>query len=446
MPSSHSEVLLECVDLRKSFNRRTVRGGYTTLKTQLVQAFSRRRYKEAMELQKLNVLKGLSFTVSRGETVGIIGRNGAGKSTLLKILTGIYKPTSGTITRHGRISALLELGAGFHPEFSGRENIYMNGMILGLSRKELEAREQSIIDFAEMQDFIDAPVRTYSSGMYMRLAFAVAVNVDPDILIIDEVLSVGDEHFQRKSKAKLDEFKHKGIGIILVTHDLGTVRQWCNRAIWLHEGTVADDGEPAEVVAKYRDKVAEDENTTKVDHQVHHIEAIGEALVEEPAKSEPQVSPEPQATPPAPQPKRHGDKQATIESLRVLDRSGVERSVFSTNDAVTIEITYEFRPGAESSQKTFGVALISASGDWLFGTNTNIDKTSLALTRRGVVTCQLERLPIVAIDVRLDVAIEDCEGRPHDYWIDARRLDFVAKDDRVGSIRTDVEWQAKSLT
>jgi lipopolysaccharide transport system ATP-binding protein len=437
MPSRDSEVLLECVDLRKSFNRRTVRGGYTTLKTQLVQAFSRRRYKEAMELQKLNVLKGLSFTVSRGETVGIIGRNGAGKSTLLKILTGIYKPTSGTITRHGRISALLELGAGFHPEFSGRENIYMNGMILGLSRKELEAREQSIIDFAEMQDFIDAPVRTYSSGMYMRLAFAVAVNVDPDILIIDEVLSVGDEHFQRKSKAKLDEFKHKGIGIILVTHDLGTVRQWCNRAIWLHEGTVADDGDPAEVVAKYRDKVAEDENKTRP-QPTPPVD-----LVSPTPSSEQPPEPSPVLIADTATPKRHGDKRATIEAVRVVDKEGQERSVWVTNDSLTVEIDYKIHDSENVEAKSFGVALIAASGEWLFGTNTKIDKVRFHdLAPRGTIRCRLASVPVVGSAVRLDVAIEDPEGRPHDYWIDVLRLDFVAKDDRVGSFRTDVEWQA----
>jgi lipopolysaccharide transport system ATP-binding protein len=250
---------ISVVGATKSFDRRYVGGGYTTLKTQLIQLFRRKGYKETMQRTRIDVLRGVSFDIRRGEVVGIIGRNGAGKSTMLKLLTGIYEPTAGTVTRRGRVSALLELGAGFHPEFSGRENIYVNGMILGLSRKELQKREQAIIDFAEMQEFIDAPVRTYSSGMFMRLAFSVAVNVDPDILIIDEILAVGDDHFQRKSKAKLDEFKSKNIAIVLVTHSLDTVEQWCTRAIWLHEGKVEEDGDPTRVVNAYRSQVRAEE-------------------------------------------------------------------------------------------------------------------------------------------------------------------------------------------
>ncbi len=251
----NTTLAISAKDVHKSFDRRFIRGGYTTLKTQLVQWLRPSTYKEELQRQRLHVLKGISFDVRPGETVGIIGRNGAGKSTLLKLLTGIYKPTSGSIERKGRMAALLELGAGFHPEFSGRENIYMNGMILGLSKKEIRDREAEIIRFSEIEEFIDAPVRTYSSGMYMRLAFSVAVNVKPDVLIIDEVLSVGDEHFAHKSKAKLDEFKQKDVAIILVTHDLATVETWCTRAIWLNDGKIGLDGDPVQVVAAYREAV-----------------------------------------------------------------------------------------------------------------------------------------------------------------------------------------------
>lgn len=258
-------------DLYKSFDRLTVRGGYTTFKTQLVQLFRRGRYKEQLQKQRLEVLRGLSFEIRRGETVGIIGDNGAGKSTLLKLFTGIYKPTTGRVEHNGRVSALLELGAGFHPEFSGRENIYMNGMILGLSRKELRAKEAGIIAFSELEEFIDAPVRTYSSGMYMRLAFAIAVNVDPEILIIDEILAVGDEHFQRKSQARLDQFKTEDTAIVLVTHGLGVVENWCTRAIWLDGGRVAADGDPREVVRRYREATRAKEalaETPRLSHPV----------------------------------------------------------------------------------------------------------------------------------------------------------------------------------
>ncbi len=252
MAGEHEKPAILVDRVSKSFDRRVVRGGYTTFKTQLVQLFRRGTYVEKIQKQRLEVLRDLSFEIRRGETVGIIGDNGAGKSTLLKLFTGIYRPTTGRVEHHGRISALLELGAGFHPEFSGRENIYMNGMILGLSRREVQAKEASIIAFSELEEFIDAPVRTYSSGMYMRLAFAIAVHVEPEILIIDEILAVGDEHFQRKSYAKINEFKTRHTAIVLVTHSLNIVEEWCTRALWIDRGRIAADGDPREVVARYR--------------------------------------------------------------------------------------------------------------------------------------------------------------------------------------------------
>lgn len=248
------EIVLSVQNVHKSFNRRLVSAGaYTTFKTQLVQWLkgSKEGYQEALRRQNRDVLRGISFDVGRGETLGIIGENGAGKSTLLKLLTGIYKPTRGVVSKKGRISALLELGAGFHPEFSGRENIYMNGLILGLEKKTIREKEQEIIEFSELAEFIDAPVRTYSSGMYMRLAFSIAVNVNPDILLIDEILAVGDEHFRHKSAAKIRSFQNGEIAIVLVSHDLGNIRQWCSRAIWIDEGRIAAEGEPGFVVDRY---------------------------------------------------------------------------------------------------------------------------------------------------------------------------------------------------
>ena len=195
-----------------------------------------------------------------------MGRNGSGKSTLLKLVTGIYAPTSGTVEVHGRISALLELGAGFHPDFSGRENILVNGIILGMSRREIRARMDEIIDFSELGDFIDEPVRTYSSGMFARLAFAVATHVDPEILIIDEILSVGDEHFARKSAAKMEEFRRAEKTTLLVTHDLATLQRRCDAAAWLDGGVLRASGDPAQVVAAYRAAVAEAEMAAVEQH------------------------------------------------------------------------------------------------------------------------------------------------------------------------------------
>lgn len=196
-------------------------------------------------------LKGISFDVHRGECVGIIGKNGAGKSTLLQVVTGTLAPTTGAVELRGRVAALLELGSGFNPEFTGRENVYLNGTILGLSREEIDKRFQEILDFADIGEFIDQPVKTYSSGMMVRLAFAVQVMVDPDVLIVDEALAVGDAAFQRKCYARMDALQAHGVTIILVTHDTETVKRRCNRAIFLRQGMVAFDGPAVDGVTEY---------------------------------------------------------------------------------------------------------------------------------------------------------------------------------------------------
>src|SRR5574344_1706475 len=197
------------------------------------------------------VLKDINLTIMPGETVALIGVNGSGKSTLLKLITKIIYPNKGRISVNGKLTSLLELGAGFHPDFSGRENIYFNASIFGLTRKEIDDRIEKIIEFSELQDFIDNPVRTYSSGMYMRLAFSVAINVDADILLIDEILAVGDQHFQEKCYAKLEELKHSDKTIVIVTHDLGAVKKLCTRAIWIYNGEIKMDDAPEEVVDEY---------------------------------------------------------------------------------------------------------------------------------------------------------------------------------------------------
>lgn len=197
------------------------------------------------------VLNDVSFTVKKGESIGLIGRNGCGKSTMLKMLTRIYYPNKGKIKVDGRVSSLIELGAGFHPDMTGRENIYINASIFGLSRKEIDKRVESIIDFSEIRDFIDNPVRTYSSGMYMRLAFAVAISVDADILLIDEILAVGDANFQAKCFNKLKELKSQGITIVLVSHSMNSISDFCDRCIWIEKGTIVGDGKTNIVSDKY---------------------------------------------------------------------------------------------------------------------------------------------------------------------------------------------------
>ena len=197
------------------------------------------------------VLKNINIDIKKGETVALIGVNGSGKSTLLKLMTKIIYPTEGKVITNGKLTSLLELGAGFHPDFTGRENIYFNASIFGLSAAEIDARVQDIIDFSELGEYIDTPVRTYSSGMYMRLAFSVAINVDAEILLIDEILAVGDQHFQDKCFAKLEELKKSDKTIVIVSHSLGAVKKLCTRCIWIYNGEVRKDGDIKDVIDEY---------------------------------------------------------------------------------------------------------------------------------------------------------------------------------------------------
>ncbi len=216
-----------------------------TLKEKILFLFSRNRK------EKREVLKGINLKIKEGEVVALIGTNGSGKSTLLKLMTKIIYPNKGTIKINGKLTSLLELGAGFHPDFSGRENIYFNASIFGLTKKEIDNRLEQIIEFSELGTYIDNPVRTYSSGMYMRLAFSIAINVDADILLFDEVLSVGDEHFQNKCLEKMKELKDEGKTMVFVSHSMESVKRLCDRAIWLRNGKIEMDGNTNEVVDEY---------------------------------------------------------------------------------------------------------------------------------------------------------------------------------------------------
>lgn len=246
MNESKEEYRITVDNVYKTFNVYLDKA--STIKEKLLFLFSRNRK------EKREVLKGINLNIREGEVVALIGTNGSGKSTLLKLLTKIIYPNKGTIETKGKLTSLLELGAGFHPDFSGRENIYFNASIFGLTRKEIDERLEEIIEFSELRNYIDNPVRTYSSGMYMRLAFSIAINVDADILLIDEILAVGDQHFQEKCFAKLRELKESDKTIVIVTHNLDQVKSLCTRGIWIDEGKIAYDGDPAIAVEEYLKK------------------------------------------------------------------------------------------------------------------------------------------------------------------------------------------------
>ena len=243
-----SEPVIRLTDVVQRF--RLIRDRPDTLREAFTKMFRRRD-----DFQLFEALKGICLTIGKGEVVGIIGRNGSGKSTILKVIAGIYQPTSGRVETVGKIAAMIELGTGFHHELTGRENIAINGMLLGYSRREMKALESQIIDFADLGDFIDSPVKQYSSGMYMRLAFAVATEVYPDILLVDEILAVGDAPFQEKCMLRMRNFTASGNTIVFVSHDMHAMRNFCSRIILIHNGKQVDDGAPDRVIAHYEELV-----------------------------------------------------------------------------------------------------------------------------------------------------------------------------------------------
>ena len=242
MKKSDDGIVIKIRNLYKDFKLNSDKP--RTLKEKLIRSKSNK-------VERISILKNINLDIKKGETVALIGTNGSGKSTLLKLMTRIIYPTKGSVVTVGKLTSLLELGAGFHPDFTGRENIYFNAAIFGLTKSEIEKRLDDIIEFAELGDFIDNPVRTYSSGMYMRLAFSIAINVDAEILLIDEILAVGDQHFQDKCFKKLTELKESDKTIVIVTHSLNQVKKLCNRAIWIKDGKVEMDDVPDKVIEKY---------------------------------------------------------------------------------------------------------------------------------------------------------------------------------------------------
>lgn len=310
-------------------------------------------------------LKDVSFSLPRGSTLGIIGENGSGKSTLLKILARILRAEKGTFSVEGKVSTLLELGAGFHPELTGRENIFLNGSILGLNQKEIAAKYDDIVAFSELERFIDTPVKNYSSGMYVRLGFAVAINVEPDILLIDEVLAVGDEAFQRKCSDKIFEFKSRGKTIVLVSHGLEAVRNICDEVIWFHAGEIRGRGDASEVVDLYLRQVNEEEREKSGQ--------VMEALV--------------QGT-------RAGSLEAEITSVVFSQTNGKPTNSFKTNDSFAARIFYKAHQ--EIQNPVFGVAIYRSDGVHVTGPNTKVNRHNIdVITGEGVVEYQIESLPLL---------------------------------------------------
>lgn len=372
------------------------------------------------EREELWALKNVSFSVERGETLGLIGYNGSGKSTALKLMSRILEPTSGQVRTEGRISALIELGAGFHPDLTGRENVFLNGSLLGFSRSEMEARYDEIVAFSELGRFIDMPLKHYSSGMQMRLGFAIATSVDPDILLIDEVLAVGDEGFQRKCLARINRSRGRDKAIVFVSHELGAVREICDRVIWLEDGVVMAEGPAHDVVAQYLVRVGEHEEAGMAAADAPQINAQGDA-----GQSDEE--------------KRWGTGEAVITNVRLAAGRHRERRVFDTEDSMIIDVEYQARQFIDEA--AFGVGLFRDDGTHCYGTNTGIEGHLLALDPgRGRVRLVLDRLALLPGTYTVDVALHAPNGHPYDYWREARSFSARSSLDDVGVYRPRHRW------
>jgi len=408
------DVAISIRDLTKSFRLFGRRSQFQTLKSALL----RRELVPSPEASVV-ALRGVTFDVAKGEAFGVIGRNGSGKSTLLKIISGILKPTHGLVSVHGRVSALIELGAGFHPEISGRENIYINGIMLGLSRKEIDRRFDRIVDFAGIGEFLDQPVKTYSSGMYVRLGFAVAVHVDPEILLIDEILSVGDEEFSAKCIAKIQEMKAKGTTLIFVTHQLSLVRELCDRAGWIDKGVLRALGDPTRVVDDYLQEVSGKRLVDDSDEE-------REGLVEE--ERDPNEE------------ERWGSQEVVLADVTLRDTKGRQLVALGSQEPVVIDIAVH----ANEPQKdfVFGIGIYHSDGTCVYGTNTDIEALrGDILDGEGRVRVVIPSLDLVGGTYRLDVAVHTKNGRAFDYRRGVLRFIVGSAHHETGVYRPPHEWQ-----
>ena len=372
----------------------------------------------------LAALRDIDLTVEAGQTLGIIGANGSGKSTLLKLVAGIYRPDRGTLRVRGRVAPLIELGAGFHPELTGRENIVINGIILGLSQREVRRRLDAIVEFAGMGEFIDAPARTYSSGMYMRLGFAVAVHLDPDVLLLDEVLAVGDEVFTRKCADRFAEFRRLGKTLLLVGHEAAIVERWCDEAVWLDRGVIRAAGPPHKVIDLYRQAMSEQESDA--------LARSYEAPVPPPASGTPSETRD-----------RWGTGEIELERVRLDDAYGNERYVYAPGEPVTLRFAYRVHRPVD--RPVFGFAIVRNDGLWIYGTDTALAKIPVPeLGAAGEVEVIIDSIGLVGGRYFIDVAAHAEDGTPYDYH--SRRYPFSVRDDAAerGVTKIHHRWRIVS--
>ena len=397
---------------------------YDSPKDRFKETFSIRKKRYSKDFYALN---GISFEIKRGETIGIVGKNGSGKSTLLKILTGVLTQTSGSLTVKGKISALLELGAGFNMEFTGVENIYLNATILNIPKEEIDKKLDSIISFADIGDFIYQPVKTYSSGMFVRLAFSVAIHVDPDILIVDEALAVGDTRFQMKCMDKFIEFMNADKTIIFVSHDINMIKRFCKRAVWINEGEMVMDGGTDPVTDKYNDFLKSGLAFNEYMDMINPEEASDDkAMADESVAKETDIVTATEAAP------VNANVIATVDSIRLLDRVGNETNEIIFGEDATVVVNYEVFD-ENVCEPVLGIAIRSIDHNYICGLNTLLDNMEIPW-KKGMNTCRLtyKSFNLTGGNYYFDVALFDKTATVNfDYRSQAKKffvkMDYIAE-------------------
>lgn len=407
---------IEILNVSKQFRVYYDKGN--TLKEKVL--FRERNYYENHE-----VLKDITIKIRKGESIGLIGQNGCGKSTLLKIINRIMYPNKGKINVNGRVSSLIELGAGFHPDLSGRENIFTNASIFGLKKNEIQKRLKQIIEFSELGKYIDNPVRTYSSGMYMRLAFSVAINVDADILLIDEILAVGDVAFQAKCFDRLKEFKKQGKTIVIVSHSLGQIEQLCDRSIWILDGQIEMEGRPMDVHPKYLEYMGKVDRSSAVEVSSENEEISGVNMRHPIANSK----------------KRWGNGDIIFTNVQMLNGERKPTLNFITGEPFIIHAEYKMMKKIE--KPVFGIGIWDMEGSRCYGTNTQMDFFETTFPQTGIVEFLSDNLSLLNGKYQLEVAVVDENGLPFDFWHEAMYFKVFSTINDLGVMRIQHRWNVR---
>ncbi len=431
--------------------------------------------------EKREVLKGISFEVKKGEAIGLIGKNGCGKSTTLKLLTKIIYPNEGTVEMQGRVSSLLELGAGFHPDMSGKENIYMNAAVFGLSRKEIDKRVSEIIKFSELEEFIDNPVRTYSSGMYMRLAFSVAINVDADVLLIDEILAVGDISFQKKCFEKLKEIKRNGTTIVIVSHSLDQIENICDRSIWIENGLIKEEGKPRDIHEHYLYDMEKkrlehfqeeyyEENTLfeeAVGEEITEEDCVEEGVAEEIESQELETEAVSEASEEVPEEilpgiavqmkafkrnflniknesiQRTGTQELSFTEMYITDADKNEKIVFETGEDINLYLKYKAKK--KDLKGTLCLMVYRDDGLYCYGTNTFIEQKEVKeLGQNGCLKIAIQQLPLLPGKYYFTIAIHNEEAVDLDRVEKAAFFQIFSNKGEQGIARIETDWSLET--